>query len=72
MQQMEQMKNDGMPLASVAWNTALLCVGWAYVFGARGEYCTPANRRKYYASKGAEHPTIKTACKGFDSGNCSG
>ena len=71
-EQMNQMKNDGMPLAKVAWNTALLCVGWAYVFGARGEYCTPANRRSYYASKGAEHPTIKTACKGFDSGVCSG
>ena len=70
--QIEAMKASGTPLAEVAWKTALNCVGWAYVFGARGEYCTPVNRRKYYASKGSEHPTIKNACKGFDSGVCSG
>jgi hypothetical protein len=70
--QIDIMKTSGIPLSTVAWQTALNCVGWAYVFGARGEYCTPANRRKYYASKGDEHPTIKTACKGFDSGECSG
>ena len=56
----QQLIDSGMDKAEVAWRTALACVGWAYVFGARGEYCTPANRRKYYASKGAEHPTIKT------------
>lgn len=68
----QQLIDSGMDKAEVAWRTALACVGWAYVFGARGEYCTSANRRKYYASKGAEHPTIKTKCKGFDSGVCSG
>lgn len=72
-QQIQVMKNDGWTNQMVAWETAKLCVGWAYVFGARGEYCTPANRRKYYASKGDEHPTIKSACKNFDgSGSCSG
>ena len=71
-EQIQQMKDSGMTLAQVAWNAALLCVGWAYVFGARGEYCSISNRRKYYASKGADHPTIKSACKGFDSGVCSG
>lgn len=65
-------KAAGADPMRTAWEAALACVGWAYVFGARGELCTPANRRKYYASKGAEHPTIKSACKGFDSGNCSG
>ena len=66
------LKKAGKPLAEVAWKAALACVGWAYVFGARGEYCTVANRKKYYASKGSEHPTIKTACKAFDGGSCSG
>ena len=70
--QIETLKKSGKNLALVAWQVALLCIGWAYVFGARGEYCSPANRRSYYNSKGAEHPTIKTACKGFDSGVCSG
>ena len=65
-----QMKSDGIPLSDAAWKAALACVGWPYVFGARGEYCTPENRRKRYSD---EHPTIKTKCKNFDgSGSCSG
>ena len=65
-----QMKSQGMVLSDVAWNAALACVGWAYVFGARGQYCTPANRRARYSD---EHSTIKTRCKNFDgSGSCSG
>lgn len=72
-QLISDLKNQGKVLSEVAWQAALACVGWAYVFGARGEYCTPANRQKYYASKGDEHPTIKTACKNFDgTGSCSG
>ena len=64
------MKAGGTPLSDAAWSAALMCVGWPYVFGARGQYCTPANRRSFYRD---EHPTIKTACKNFDgSGSCSG
>lgn len=66
------LKAQGTDLQTVAWKTALACVGWAYVFGARGQYCTPANRRARYSD---EHPTIKTKCKNFDgsgSAGCSG
>lgn len=63
------LKAEGLPLEQVAWQTALLCVGWAYVFGARGQYCTPANRRARYSD---EHPTIKTACKNFNGSNSQG
>ncbi len=67
------LKNKGAVLSDVAWQAAIACVGWPYVYGARGAYCTPANRRSYYASKGDQHPTIKTACKNFDgSKSCSG
>ena len=62
-QQAEELKKKGMLLMEVAWKVALLCVGWPYVFGARGETCTPANRRAFYKSKGADHPTIKTKCQ---------
>jgi len=63
-------KAEGKNPQQIAWNAALACVGWPYVFGARGELCNPANRRKYYRD---DHPTIKTACKNFDgSGSCSG
>ena len=68
-----QLKASGIPLAEAAWKTALACVGWPYIFGDRGEYCTPAHRRAAYASKGEAHPTIKTKCKNFEgAGSCSG
>lgn len=70
---LEKLKAQGVALMLIAWEIAKACVGWAYVFGAAGEYCTPANRRKYYASKGDQHPTIKSKCKNFDgTGSCSG
>ena len=65
----EDQKGQGIPLQQVAWNAALACVGWAYVFGARGQYCTPANRRARYSD---EHPTIKTACKNYNGSGASG
>ena len=67
--QIAEMKASGMPLADVAWQAALLCVGWPYVFGARWQYCTPANRRARYSD---EHPTIKTACKNFNGSGSDG
>ena len=46
----------------IAWSIALLCVGWAYVYAALGEYCTPANRKSRYNSH-PTHTTIKTKCQ---------
>ena len=66
----DELKKSGNPLQWVAWQIALLCVGWAYVFGARGQYCTPANRR---AKNWQKYPSIKSKCKNFDgTGSCSG
>ena len=56
----------------IAWKAALACEGWAYVYGARGQYCTPANRRARYSD---DHQTIKSACKNYNgssSAGCSG
>ena len=58
--------SKGMDKAEIAWKIALACVGWAYVFGARGQYCDPVNRRNYNNSHGADHPTIKSACRNFN------
>ena len=64
------LKDQGKVMSDIAWETALACVGWPYVFGAWGAYCTPAERRRRYRS---DHPTIKTACQNFDGdGTCSG
>ena len=42
----QQMISENQNKSYIVWNTALACIGWAYVYGAWGEYCTPANRRK--------------------------
>ena len=57
-----ELKSSGIPLSDVAWQTALACVGWPYVFGARGEYCDPPNRR---SRARADHPTIESSCRNF-------
>ena len=63
------LKSQGVPYADVAWQTALACVGWPYVFGARWQYCTPANWRARYRD---EHPTIKSACKNYNGSGTAG
>jgi len=69
----QELKTSGIPLAEAAWKAALLCVGWPYIFGDRGQYCTPEHRRAAYNARGAEHPTIKSKCKNFSgNGTCSG
>ena len=64
-------KAHGLPSQQIAWNAALACVGWSYVYSAWGAECTPSERRKRYRLC-PSHTTIKTKCKGFDSGDCSG
>lgn len=65
-------KSQGIMYADMCVKLAEACMGWAYVFGARGDYCEPVNRRNRYRD---DHPTIKTKCKNFngkDSSGCSG
>lgn len=74
-EQIKVLKSSGIPLSGAAWKLALLCVGWPYVFGDRGQYCTPANRRAAYnrTAEGKNKDNIKARCKNFDgSGSCSG
>ena len=63
-------KESGMPLSEAIFSAAKLCTSWAYVFGAKGDYCDPENRRRRYKP---DHPTIKTKCRNFSgTGTCSG
>lgn len=74
-EQIQKMKADGTPRMEAAWKTAQLCVGWPYIFGDRGEYCTPTNRRAAYnrTAEGKSKQAIKTKCKNFDgTGTCAG
>lgn len=68
-QLIQEWKAAGKDRAYIAWHAALACVSWPYVFGARGEYCTVQNRHRDYSD---DHPTIRTKCKGYDSGSCTG
>ena len=66
----KQQKEEGIDPQQIVWNAALACVGWPYVFGARGDWCDPQNRRARYRE---DHPTIKTACRNFDGlSGCTG
>lgn len=58
-----ELKCKEISASEKAWSVALACNGWAYVFGAFGEYCDPSNRRSRYSS---DHPKIKTNCKNFN------
>ena len=73
--QVEKMLNgwkaEGLEKPDICVRLANACIGWAYVFGARGVKCTPGNRRAWYNSQQRE--TIKTKCKNFDgSKSCTG
>lgn len=59
-QLIQQLKQQGIPLSDAVWQTALACVGWPYVFGSWGEYCTPANRKRRSRD---DHPTIVSKCQ---------
>ena len=74
-EQIAILKTSGIPLSEAAWQTAMLTVGWPYVFGDRGEYCTPARRRYRYSktAEGKNKDNIKDRCKNFDgNAGCGG
>ena len=50
----------GMSKAEIIVMAAEACLGWPYVFGARGEACTPKNRDK---RRNAAYPTIVSKCQ---------
>ena len=64
-QQIKAMKSGGIPLSSAAWQAALLCIGWPYVFGDLGQTCTPENRQQAYnrTAAGKNKDNIKNKCQ---------
>lgn len=66
-----QVLSGVVSISEAGWQIAIACVGWPYVFGAWGAECTVAERKKRYNAH-PSHTTIKTACKAFDGGTCSG
>ena len=75
-QQIKAMKSGGIPLSSAAWQAALLCIGWPYVFGDLGQTCTPENRQQAYdrTAAGKNKDNIKNKCQVLNGskGSCTG
>ena len=77
-QRIQELKGGGIPLSDAAWQAALLCVGWPYIFGDRGQYCTIAHRKAVY-NKGPdkkEYANVRKTCQAIrennPTGSCSG
>ena len=64
----QQMEAEQMPLPDRIRQLALACLDWPYVFGAWGEPCTPANRKRRVR---ADHPTIKSKCPALNGKTCA-
>ena len=58
----EQVDNGGIPLSEAAWQTALACVGWPYVYSAWGALCTPSERKKRFKLC-PDKTSIKAKCQ---------
>ena len=56
----EQLIAEGTPMPDTIRQVALACLDWPYVFGAWGEQCTPANRKRRARD---DHPTIVSKCQ---------
>lgn len=57
---LEKMRQDGASKPDIVRSISKMCIGWPYVFGAWGEQCTPANRKRRVRD---DHPTIVSACQ---------
>ena len=77
-QKIKELKSGGIPLSDAAWQAALLCVGWPYIFGERGSYCTISLRQAVY-NKGPDqkqYANVRKNCQAIrennPTGSCSG
>lgn len=68
---LESMIQQGYSKPEIVRGIGPACEGWPYVYGAWGEQCTPAGRRK---RKRDDHPTIVSKCQVLSGkkSSCSG
>lgn len=53
-------KSDGLSKQEIVVNAANACIGWPYVYGGRGEDCTPSSRGSRASDK---YPSIVENCQ---------
>lgn len=73
-EQIKVLKSSGIPLSEAAWKAANLCLGWPYIFGDRGQYCTSGQRKAVY-NKHPDQEGLISKCqilngKKSDCGGC--
>ena len=72
----DEMKVQGMVVDQMSWEIAKLCIGWPYVFGDRGCYCTTSNRKTAYnrTAEGPNKDNIVKRCQVLNGskGSCAG
>lgn len=69
----EKIRSGEITLSDAIFETAKACVGWAYVYGAWGAYCTPSERKKrqgYHPEK--TEITKKCQVLNGSKANCNG
>lgn len=60
--QIKALKGQGISKADIIRHLTGYCQGWPYVFGAAGDMCTPANRKKYASYRQDHAAAIRGAC----------
>lgn len=71
------LKAQGLSKSEIIVETARACIGWPYVWGGYGQYCSPANRKAYAeraVCPSAEAEQIRKNCRVLNgkSDSCSG
>lgn len=61
----QQLLAEGAAKPEIIRQLAVNCIGWPYVFGAWGEQCSPAARKRRARS---DHPTIVSKCPALSEG----
>lgn len=63
---------QGIPLSNKAWQIALACEDWAYVYSAWGAECTPSERKKRYGYTANENIVKNCQVLSGKKGSCDG
>lgn len=71
-QMIAELYPQGIPLSSKAWQIALACEGWAYVYSAWGAECTPSERKKRYGYTANENIVNKCQVLNGSKSSCDG
>jgi len=78
-QMIAEWKSQGLSKPAIVVNIANACLGWNYIYGDRGEYCTPSHVKSRISSLAKNYPkqseNLKKKCQitnGSGESSCNG